>query len=384
MTTFSLRDELGLATKWEINPQKKRFETYGVLENPFPPANKTTGNPRFASSIDTHITTHIRAFIQSKVSEVVVVTGTQGLGKTNLLEFYQRELSAVLQDDNGSYFIYYYSDPHPEFGSVVNRIFQELGENFLKKIAHATRSLSNEEKEASLKLVRTPDLRFAFGKMFLSRDNEQSLGELAKLLLEYLMGSRIYKRHIDDLKLQQRLDTTESKTQALRDVVYLSHHLKVFDGLFLFLDELEKAGSFTTQKTTAYLSAIRALIDTLPSNLFLMLAMTPDAHNRYSRDLPALGGRLQDVLELQPLSKEDEAVQLYEFYLHQARDESEKVAPVEWLQGKSALISEKSVRDIFIATLEESKQKGLRGGITPRDFLNALHDQARRTLNNLV
>ncbi|MEZ5585369.1 MAG: hypothetical protein R3F37_23830 [Candidatus Competibacteraceae bacterium] len=45
-----------------------------------------------------------------------------------------------------------------------------------------------------------------------------------------------------------------------------------------------------------YLSALRALIDALTKYLFLMIALTPDALQRYQETLPALKGRLANVV----------------------------------------------------------------------------------------
>ena len=383
-TTFSLRGELGLGAKPTTNPQRQRFETYGILDNPFPPANKTAGNPRSTNDIDKEIANHIKAFLNSKTSEVVVVTGTQGLGKTNLLEFYQREMSDILQEEGNSYVVRYYTDPQSDFSSVVSRIFQELGDEHFKHLARATRDMSHEQKSAALALVSTPDLRVALSRLFRHQDEDTKLAELAKLLLEFLMGLRLYKKHSDELGLQQRLDTTESKTQALHDVIYISQHLGVLNGLFLFLDELEKAGAFTSQGTTRYLSAIRALMDVLPQHMFLMLAMTPEAHARYARDLPALGGRLQDVLKLEPLSNEEEAVNLTNFYIAQAREEAEKDSlTLQWTSKNEPLIQETHIHEIFRQKLEDSRSRGLKGGVTPREFLNALHDYTRRVLQTL-
>ena len=385
-TTFDLRGELGLGTTPAINPQQKRFETYGMLENPFPPANKTSGNPRSASTIDSKIASHIKAFLGAKTSEVVVITGSQGLGKTNVLEYYQRELSNLLQEQGKIYFVRYYTDPQPDFGSVVTRIFQELGDEHLKSLARATRELSHDDKQTALGLVATPDLRIALRRLFKHQDEDSKLAELSKLLLEYLMGLRLYKKHIDELGLQQRLDTTESKTQALHDIVFVSHHLGVLQGIFLFLDEFEKIGGLATQLKIRYLSAVRALLDALPQYLFLMLAMTPEAHARYARDLPALGGRLQDELRLELLDNEDDAIKLASFYVAQAREDAEKDPATlgkPWSQGKAEIVEEEVLRQIFQQELKRSREKQVRGGVTPRDFLNALHDHARRVLVQL-
>ena len=117
-----------------------------------------------------------------------------------------------------------------------------------------------------------------------------------------------------------RLDTVESRTQALRDIVYVSEGLGLLKGILLLLDELEKQ-DYSLSKTPVlrFLSAIRALVDALPQCLFLILAMTGQARRRYFAMLPALAGRLQDTMTLQPINDLDGVGKLYEFYTVQAR-----------------------------------------------------------------
>ena len=45
--------------------------------------------------------------------------------------------------------------------------------------------------------------------------------------------------------MDYRLDTVESRTQALRDIVYVSERLGLLKGILLLLDELEKQGLFS-------------------------------------------------------------------------------------------------------------------------------------------
>ncbi len=370
---MTLREKLGLPDISNNRRQKNLYETYGVLDNPFPPANKTTGNPHHLTEADEEITQRVKRFWETGNSEVVVVLGTQGAGKTNLLEYYQRELPPLLSEQEHYYVIRYYSDPEPDFSAVVRRVFQELGAEHLKKMAQAAAELPAEKRQKAMALVRVGELREALNSLIRWEDKDLKSVEMSKLFLDYLLGQRIYKRHTDELGVQYRLDSTEARTQALHDVVYFSHAVGCLSGVFLFLDELEKIGGLPTQTTTKYLSAIRALIDALPEHLFLVLAMTPDAHRRYMRDLPALGGRLQNTVELQTLSKEDEALDLYRFYLEEKRADAKQDPITEnWQPGQEEPLSTNRIRTEFAAMLKQSPLSALRG-VTQRAFLSQLH-----------
>ena len=368
----SLRDKLGVSSNIGEGRQKRLYEKYGVTENPFPPSHKTAGNPRQPLEADEFIDDHIVRFMDDGQSQVLVVTGTQGLGKTNLLEHYGRLLPTVLQERGNFYVVRYYTDPEDNFGAVVRRIFQELGVEHLKRMAQAANKLTPEERAAKLDMVNSRELRFAFKELFRYESNESKMLEFSKLLLDYLMGLRVYKRH-EELGLQHRLESTEMKTQALRDVIYLSYEIKALDGLFLFLDELEKIGLYSKQVVTTFLSAIRALIDALPQHLFLALAMTPDARDRYTREFPALQGRLQQTAELHPLKTETEALALYDFYLEENRKRAFKSSVAEsWQQGEHPPLSNTRVKTLFEALLQEGARVGV-DGVIQRRFLDRLH-----------
>ena len=368
----SLRDKLGVSSNMGEGRQKRLYEKYGVLENPFPPSHKTAGNPHQPLAADEFIDDHIVRFMDDGNSQVIVVTGTQGLGKTNLLEHYERNLPPVLRERGNFYVVRYYTDPEPNFGAVVRRIFQELGVDHLKRIAQEAKDLTSEERADKLRLVNSRELRFAFTELFRYDSNEPKMMEFSKLLLDYLMGLRVYKKH-EELGLQHRLETTEAKTQALRDVIYLSHAVGALNGLFLFLDELEKMDLYSKQVTVTFLSSIRALIDALPQHLFLALAMTPDARDRYTRDFPALQGRLQQTADLHPLKTEAEAILLYDFYLTENRKRAFKSSDVEiWQQGDLAPLSETRVKGVFDSLLQDGLKLGV-NGVIQRRFLDRLH-----------
>ena len=377
---MSLRDRLGINNNASPNRRKRLFETYGVLENPFPPASQTMGHPHLVMDADDFIDQQLLEFISDATTRTIVVEGTQGMGKTNLLEYYKRELGEIYSDDEGVYIVRYYADPEPDFGAVVRRIIQEINANHLAQVALELANRDSSERTTLLSEVQSMDLRRAFTIM--ARLNGDALFEASQFLLEYLMGLRIYKRHTESVGVQFRLDTTESKTQALHDLVFLSYKLNKFKALFLFLDELEKQGDQATALLSRYLSAIRALIDALPQHMFLILAMTPDARRRYGQMLPALSGRLQDVVRLQPLEKEEVALKLCKFYLDEKRlSDRLEIEATGWQPGSKAILNDERVKAVFNELLEDAPRAAVRG-VIPRLFLDRLHREAELAISN--
>jgi hypothetical protein len=379
---MNLRDRLGIDEQATARRQRNIYQRFGVIENPFPASSQPMGQPHMSTPAEAEIEVRLKRFLDDRNTQAVVVEGTQGLGKTNLLEYYKNELDAIFADQKGYYIIRYYADPEPDFSGVVRRIIQQFGTEHLIKISAELADKSEIERAAILADMRGQDTRHVFSRLAdVAKQEGVERDTAAQLALEYLLGLRVFKRHTEALGVQFRLDTTESKTQAFHDLCYLSQKLGCLEAIFLFLDELEKQGGLPTQVTLRYLSAIRALIDALPKYLFLMLAMTTEAHRRYSYMLPALAGRLQTVVSLSPLVNSEEAVQLYRFYLDARREAAKSNSQVAafGVPGGQEPFTEDEVNDIFSEIKRSSEKAGI-SGVTQRAFLDSLHRLAEPRL----
>jgi hypothetical protein len=194
-----------------------------------------------------------------------------------------------------------------------------------------------------------------------------------------LLGLPVRKSHQTELGVNFRLDTVEAKTRALRDIVYLGSEMKTLEGIFILLDELEKQ-DFSLSKTIVlrYLSALRALIDALPKYLFLMVALTTDALNRYREMLPAIRGRLANEVQLLPIKNDEEAVELFRFYLEYAKREAKNsIQDIQLQPGNDVLLRENDARLVFYQLLE---QRSNVQGVRQRDYLNALYEEANKSI----
>ncbi len=208
--------------------------------------------------------------------------------------------------------------------------------------------------------------------------SEEQFNISLRLAYEWLLGFPVRKAHQEALKVYFRLDTVESKTRALRDIVYFSAEVKTLQGVFLLLDELEKQDSSLSKTIVLrYLSAVRALIDALPKYLFLMVALTPDALDRYREMLPALRGRLTDQVDLPLLRDEKEAMALWSFYIDRAHEEAANAAGIgQWKAGVAMTVNEDDARGIF----HELSERALTNGVRQREYLNALYDEAGKRI----
>jgi hypothetical protein len=198
------------------------------------------------------------------------------------------------------------------------------------------------------------------------------------------LGLRVLNRHKHLLGVQFRLDTVESKTVALRDLVLVSSQIDILNGIFLLLDELEKQdGVLSATLVVRYLSAMRAIIDALPNHLFMMIAVTPDALRRYSLALPAFRSRLEDRIELLPLKTPDEALDLATFYISKAKEKAEKENDQKPPSTVNPILTKDRITQIFETRLRSAQTRG-DAGLRQREFLHALHTEAEESIKSVA
>ena len=364
---MSLRDKLRDFGRRDV--MTGMFEKFGVLENPFPASNQSLNNPHFPQpEADGKAESSILTFFHDQRSQVLVVEGTQGVGKTNFLNYFEGEIRDALRGSEEYFVVRYLPDPEASFDSATRRLFEEMGVGHLHRLAQKLRDDSSPIQEAN-----SYDMRSMLHAL---RSGEGA----AETALSWLLGMRLLKVHREKLDVRFRLDTVEATTAALRDLVQVSEKAGVLKGIFLLLDELEKQGGVLGPRAIVrYLSSLRALVDALPRLLLLMVAITPDALRRYSESLPALRGRLQHRVPLKSLTSVDDAVALAEFYVENKRRKARQGGSPQDEGGRSDILN----RDVLENCYWRLHEQGRTGeGVRHREFLHKLHMQAEKVLWN--
>lgn len=343
------------------------YSMYGVKRNPYPSANQTSDNPHYRVGPAEELTEiQILSFLRDNRSQTIVIEGTQGVGKTNFLNFFEKDIEDATRYLEGYYVVRYLADPENSFDGTVQKLLEALGTEHIKNLLKGIKNIDNNEKGISpIERARSHDMRTA---LYRAANSE---ADVSSLLMDWLLGVRLLKTHKEELGVQFRLDTVESKTSAFRDLVEVSSEAEVLNGIFLLLDELEKQdGVLGPRAVVRYLSAIRAVIDALPRGLFLMVAVTPDALMRYSSALPALRGRLQNRIQLQMLENFEEAKKLADFYLKTARESAEKSG--EGKAGNRDILSAVEVEECYEKLRDVARRRG-DDGVRQREFLHELY-----------
>ncbi len=145
----------------------------------------------------------IESFERDRVSQVLLIEGTQGVGKTNLLNYFQKELQELHTDDEGYYIIRYLPDPESTFDGILRRIFQEFAVyGLFGRLAEHLVSLNETERQATLAVVSSHETRSAFIALANAANaGPNALEEATELALEWFSGLRILKKHREMLVL---------------------------------------------------------------------------------------------------------------------------------------------------------------------------------------
>ena len=110
-----------------------------------------------------------------------------------------------------------------------------------------------------------------------------------------------------------------------------------------------------------------------------MIAITPDALERYSYALPALRSRLENRIELSPLGDLDEAVNLAQFYVDKSRENARQSRTEAG--GMEPIVRRKEIENVYWDRDQASRRGDT--GVRQREFLHALHRLAEKVIHSL-
>ena len=369
---MSLKERLGLQNSH--TPTSDRVTSYGIGRNPFPSASQTSGHQRLVDSTDEEIEKRLRDFLSNYTSQVVVIEGTQGTGKSNLLQFYEKELPTLDEGDGGVFVVHYYPDPEPALDKLLAHMIQDLGPEYLESVVKKLKAATTAEAEKATSQIRGPEFRQMVRR--LRQKPDADLAEACALAIEWLRGLRIFKKHTLILGVYQRLDTTESRIGAVRDLLVVSEAIGRLRALFLLLDELEKQEDVSRSNihVVRYLASLRALIDALPRRFFLVLAITPSARDTYRRYYPALASRLEgSVIRLKGIETLDLARSLYDFYLEAERNRMKESEADHFPKKLKEPLTPKEIEELYKSASFDVQRTA--GRLTPRLWLQKLHER---------
>ena len=127
-------------------------EVWGAGQPVPPPPGSRSDTRRREDEVDDRVADRVGQFeTAGRPSQVVTVEGTQGVGKTNLLNYYEEQFRDYYQEDKAFYIIRYYPDPEPAFDTLLRKVFQNLDERHFaamgRKLAASGVDVRNQAKE---------------------------------------------------------------------------------------------------------------------------------------------------------------------------------------------------------------------------------------------
>jgi hypothetical protein len=348
----------------DIRP--RNFEKYYLTRNPFPAIAVTEEIPKIfvdRESLMKTVANVTRDAYTTRKSHSIVIEGSYGNGKSHTLKYIKYKINSQLsgQPIGQRAIAAYLQSPGGSLVDLYSTIVEDLGADFLKKIAISLLSLrlgSGElvkyTSDAQVKKrieslaprikeqpeliesvltsatfqtiemfraaidslhndVRFPD--FLMALFYLVAQDERSIIAWRWLLAEHLSKD---ERH--SVSVEQQIEDSNSALrafQALRTCLKLAGYVV----LYMLQDEFEKISELHPLRTSRYYDDLRHLIDQNLEGICLISCVTPTGWaEMYAGGHPLVRRLMGNVAWLDPFD-EDQTRRLIEAYIGSAREE---------------------------------------------------------------
>lgn len=385
---MTLKNDLSLfgAKPEELNP----YETYFLLENPFPGHGETGFDVcTDQDEIKKEFIYILRNF--SDASKRLRINGKTGAGKTNILQYFE-QLTGEARHSKFIKNLYpiYISAPGESYFNVHGQIVDKLAGLFLTDVVNTLKSesdliqkLSSEVKSASELLTVMKAIADPTQKTLFQEERRQDS------FIRWLKGQKLTavdKKFLTDDGVPP-IDVTSSSLaiRFLYGLLAVLRELDLCEGIILLFDEFEEIfEGLTRSYQSRYAQDLRHLFDILKEFVFFVIATTPEP-----RDLgqyPAIERRLGDPLELKPIDSPQLAINYvsdylnsgrnkYETYLKENEKESEHTRP----DGLRPL-TQKVVEREYLTLEREGEKTGL--NVLPGHFLPKIRERMRQNVES--
>jgi len=342
------------------------FRTYGVDRNPFPAPYETDSFAHLnEDGVHQPLYDAFAAFIDKAESRVAVLEARRGCGATHTLKRLLGEVRGTfIHVGMRPHFTVCVQDPKAGFTALLDQIYGHSLPGLLRGLCQAAAA-----DPQALDALKPSPARSVLRE--LARREPFPDGHYVRLAA-WFVG------HVTALETGQgataSYDTLEGHRKALTSLFEAMGLLGVRPLTFVFLDRFSPLRPASPAKTREFLSSLRRLLDSQPQDLLMTVAATPRELSSWPACLPALRTYLAAPFRLPPLENADQAVRLGMHHVHAARRLAR--SRTDGAPGHDPLITQPRMADLY-----RSLARTHPAGVPQRDFLSALHLQARDLLN---
>lgn len=326
LTLDDLRNKIGKGQPG--NP----WVNFSLLSNPFPDVGQfIPGICVNQDKIKREFVRTLLEFYQDERSRRMIILGSTGAGKSNLLRFFEQELREWHEPSPGKQtitdlFTFFVDQPQGGYFEIHRKIISELGAMFFTRFFESVQcgkvslaKLSTEISGISPELIRVLESMASDGSRQLSLWPEpRSL----RLLEEWLQGAKLpaaEKKQLGGVSVEVGKSTTIA-IKFLADLVKVFRYAKLFRGLIVLFDEFENILSgLSLTRQVQYAQDLRNLFDSLDEGIVFVIATAPVSNN-LQRISPALYRRLGEGVPIEPIQDEEVALAYARAYTQLGRE----------------------------------------------------------------
>ena len=325
-----VREEL--SQKAPENP----YEDFYLLSNPFPSIGEFYGICVDQKEVKGEFKRVLREFNLDVQRQIMMMIGTTGAGKTNLLRFLEQTIRSWQEPNPENkaitdLFTVYVEQTQGNYLEIHRQIISQFAEMFFTKFFSEVRQRKINLSKLSTELPGTnPELIQALVQIVYRDSGQLSLDDVLnqapepqsyRILNNWLQGTKLLA---SEKKILGNVSTEVGKSSTvaikfLSDLVKIFLHVGIFKGVIIFIDELEEMFSGLTPTSQAqYAQDLRNLFDGHPKGIVFVVATAPITE-RLQNISPALQRRLGPGVQIAPISDEDIALKYARSYIELGR-----------------------------------------------------------------
>jgi P-loop Domain of unknown function (DUF2791) len=356
--------------------RERTWRRFGFLRNPYPSRSHPVWDVFYnQTEVRTRFLRNLQEFLREGITVTLFFTGGNRVGKTHFMEHHRRELTEKFRSTGILLPIAVTTAQSCDFRTLYGQLIDQIDESL--RIQTGLRLFeANIPEEVRNALDSLPPGDFKRAVVATAAGGDKLL------LRRWLRGERIRAPQRALLGVSSPIESASQMLNALEGLIkFMRLPGEVVGeearcrGLLVFLDEFELIWKARRDRRDQFLQALRALIDSAPSGMFLCVGMATGINvemEEVEASYPALFARLKGAMGVPALVQigfVTEAIGYVRAFEDHARadfkQETKATGPYE------EIFSDQEIESLF-------KELAGRGSVSQGDFFDRLHTEAER------